>query len=65
MLCFNQKRRITGEKYIAPMDFGEHLTKLDVSKNSKVHYVPFLRNELHKSCCYIGKSRRDAKYLEV
>ena len=37
MLCFDQKRHISGEKYIAPMDFAEHLGKPDVSENSKVY----------------------------
>ena len=36
MLCFDQKWHIKDEKYIAPIDFAEHLKKSDVSENSKV-----------------------------
>ena len=28
-----KKRRIKGEKYITPMEYPEHLRKLDVSEN--------------------------------
>ena len=63
MLCFDQKRHISGEKYIAPMDFAEHLGKPDVSENSKVYSGWFLRNELHEWYCYISKSRWDVQYL--
>ena len=37
--------------------FAEYPRKLDVSKNSKVYYVRFLRNGLHDMYCYINKSR--------
>ena len=32
-----KKRHIKGEKHINPMDFAEHLSKADVSDNSKVY----------------------------
>ena len=44
--------------------FAEYPRKLDVSKNSKVYYVRFLRNGLHDMYCYISKSRQVVQYLE-
>ena len=52
-----KKRHIKGKKYITPMDFAEHLTKLDVSENNKEYYGLFQRNDLHERYLYIGKSR--------
>ena len=37
MLCFDQKRRIKGNKYITPMDFAEYLRELDITENSRVY----------------------------
>ena len=48
MLFLIKRRHIKGEKYITPMNFAEHFRKADVSKNSKVCYGRFLRNELHE-----------------
>ena len=45
------------EKHIGPMDFAEYLRKSDVSENSKIYNIWFLRNVLHEKYCYISESR--------
>ena len=48
MLFLIKRRHIKGEKYITPMNFAEHFRKAEVTKNSKVYYGQFQRNELHE-----------------
>ena len=48
-----KKRRITGEKHIAPMDFAEYPRKSDFLENSKVYYGRLQRNEFYGTYCYI------------
>ena len=57
MLCFDKKKRhIKCEKHITPMDFAEHLRKLDVRENSKVYYmVDFYEMDIMKG---IGSKSR-------
>ena len=54
---------IEGEKHITQTEFAEYLRKSDVSENTKVHYIRFLRNGLHERNCYISKSRLDVQNL--
>ena len=51
-----KKRHIKCEKHITPMDFAEHLRKLDVRENSKVYYmVDFYEMDIMKG---IGSKSR-------
>ena len=61
----SEKKKKTFEKYVAPMDFAEHLRKSGFSKNIKVDYGQFVRNGLHEKYCYICKNRWDVQIPEV
>ena len=63
MLWSDKKKHIKGEKYITPMDFTEHLRKLDVSENSTVETKICYYNILRYSFSVPQESKNNWVYL--